>query len=199
MSTATRNRPRAPRTSIATPKQLGLISDLLNRKAVAPDTAQGIAFLVSVAERAREGKVKSDDPQPMTVAQGSEWITTLLDMDPRPNPAAPSKGAKIESPGVFEFDGAVYAVVRAKAGHLYAKVYSDPNGETVVANWHEPESVRQTFAPGMMGKLREHHRASDERVRELGTLTHRCIDCGAELSLPESIARGKGPVCASKR
>lgn len=196
MSTATRNRTRTPRTSIATPKQLGLISDLLNRKMVKPETAEGIAFLVSVAERAREGKVKTDDPKPMTVAQGSEWITTLLDMDPKPS--ASSKGQPVASEGVFEYDGAVYLVYLTRNDRLAAKVYSDPNGETQVANWHEPESVTATYAPGMMGKLREHHRAGEARVRELGTLMHRCVDCGAELSAPESIARGKGPVCSRK-
>jgi hypothetical protein len=192
MSTATRNRSRAPRTPFASAPQLQYIRDLLNSREVTEAVATGVLFLVEVTERAAEGKVREDDPAPLDKAKASTWIKTLDEMKRK------SGQARVESEGVFEYDGSVYLVTTSKAGRLYARVYADPNGETEVARWHEPRSVKLTYAPGMMGKLREAHRASTERCHELSRLTATCVRCGAQLTDPESVARGMGPTCAAK-
>lgn len=184
---------RTPRVNKASEKTLKFLSDLVNERQASDQVATTTVFLIEVTQRAWDGKVREDDPEPLSQTQASKLIENFQDM-PRRSGREP-----ITTPGVFEFGGAVYVVdFGTRSGRLYARVYSDPNGETQVAHWNDPTSVKATYAPGMMRELREVHRATDERVRQIGTLIHRCVDCNAELSAPESIARGKGPVCASK-
>ncbi len=188
-----RNRPAARTPRVASDKQLDFIVDLLNSRQAPDAYREGMTILISATRRAHQGHVRDDDPRPMDSTYASTVITYLRE-DCKPKATEDA----VTTEGVFEHDGSVYLVTLSRADRLYARVYTDPNGETKVANWHEPQSVTLTYAPGMVRKLRESDRCSDARQRELGTLTARCIDCNAQLTNSASIARGKGPICASK-
>jgi hypothetical protein len=89
--------------------------------------------------------------------------------------------------GTLGEDGAeVYKVQQAVhgSGRLYAKLLTDEGF---------------VFAPGVLRHLTEQGRKmTAEEGRQYGQLYGVCCRCGAQLTDEESIARGLGPVCASK-
>lgn len=82
--------------------------------------------------------------------------------------------------------GTIYKVQRALHGsqRLYAKrLGSDGSWEMV---------------PGMIRNLRQSDRMTLEAAKAYGDLYGRCVRCQADLTDEASIARGLGPVCATK-
>lgn len=97
--------------------------------------------------------------------------------------------------GMYRMDGKIYKVQRAVhgSGHLYAKeldlVATNVNGQTVT-DW--------IIRKGMVAKLNQSHRMTLAEARAFGSLYGVCVRCGAQLTDEASIARGMGPVCATK-
>lgn len=87
------------------------------------------------------------------------------------------------APGMYLRDGKVYKVVTSQAGRPYAKVL---NGTTF------------EYAPGALKTLDATHRMSLEDAKKFGRETGTCCSCGRELTNPESIEAGIGPICAQK-
>jgi hypothetical protein len=95
------------------------------------------------------------------------------------NPPAPTT-----EPGFYVHDDNVYVVVYNKAKtNVYAKRMNLATG-------------RWEYAAGAVKGLTE--RLTVEQAAALGHLHGRCVCCGAELSDPESVTRGIGPVCAKR-
>jgi hypothetical protein len=87
-------------------------------------------------------------------------------------------------PGFYVHDDDVYVVIQNKAKtNVYAKRMNLAYG-------------RWEYAPGAAARLTE--RLTVEQAAALGHLHGRCVLCGAELSDPESVQRGIGPVCAKR-
>ena len=90
--------------------------------------------------------------------------------------------------GYFVLDGQFIKVMmnRARTKH-YARVL-DPN----TRHWN--------YAPGLMAQWRRMRDLTPEDAKMFGDLHHYCFayKCGKELTNPESIERGIGPVCAKK-
>lgn len=83
-----------------------------------------------------------------------------------------------------------YAIVESKAGHLYAKRF-------------DTETKRWEFANGAITMLRRQEKAvwqemSKEDAAEFGHAFGVCMVCGRELTNPDSIEAGIGPICAGK-
>ena len=93
--------------------------------------------------------------------------------------------AKVEGQGMFRHNGKVYKVQKAVhgSGNLYAKILVHGTFE---------------FAKGMIAKLDESERMTLEEAKEYGKLTGSCCNCGRELTNPDSVAQGIGPICAGK-
>ena len=75
------------------------------------------------------------------------------------------------------------------SGRLYVKAFRD--GEWIKVNY----SARYLGGELARGEARK---ATAEELGALGKLYGRCLCCGRTLTDEESIARGIGPVCASK-
>jgi hypothetical protein len=91
--------------------------------------------------------------------------------------------AQLEADRLYERDGEIYRTVLSGAGNLYAKIWTDDGWD---------------YAAGAIRDLRPEHRMTVERAEELSVRFGRCIRCGRVLTAEESVARGIGPVCASK-
>jgi hypothetical protein len=91
--------------------------------------------------------------------------------------------------GMYRKDGEVYKVVPAVhgSGQLYAKRL-DRSG-------HPPKYV---IAPGMVRKLTQADRMPLAEAEAFGKITGICVRCAATLTDEVSVARGIGPVCATK-
>ncbi len=87
--------------------------------------------------------------------------------------------------GMYLVNGVAYKVQRAihGSGHLMAKRLT-PDGFT--------------FEPGAIARINQSHRMTAEQAAQYGKLYGRCIRCQADLTDEESIARGIGPICATK-
>jgi hypothetical protein len=79
----------------------------------------------------------------------------------------------------------IYEVVLSKAGRKYAKLL----------NW---DTGRWNYEAGAITKLKPTMRMKLEQAAKYGKATGRCLVCGRELTNPESIELGIGPICASR-
>lgn len=170
-----------------------------------PATERQVAYLVSLLERQNE-RIMAIDPDngPEFALANSEWIldihegrtvlsksdaskaidkvkTFLTDNPLRQAPvveAAPTLGYYLR-------DGAMYRIVNNRAGtRQYAKVL-------VVDGNHG----RWEYAAGAMRLLTPAYALTPEQAAEFGHQNGICGICGAELTDPQSVARGVGPVC----
>ena len=98
--------------------------------------------------------------------------------------AAAGERKALPAPGYYNLDGDVWVVVPNKAEtSVYAKRMNLATG-------------RWEYVTGAAKFLTE--RLTLEQAAALGHLHGRCVLCGAELSDPESVKRGIGPVCAKR-
>uniref|UniRef100_A0AAU7J802 Helix-turn-helix DNA binding domain protein n=2 Tax=unclassified bacterial viruses TaxID=12333 RepID=A0AAU7J802_9VIRU len=108
-------------------------------------------------------------------------IDTLMSK-PR-KPIAHEDGAAV-SEGYYFVNGLIYKVQASKStGNLYAKVFSEHGYE---------------YAPGAMRLIPTATRLTLDQAAEAGVRTGRCVICAKELTDPDSVERGIGPVCAAR-
>lgn len=93
----------------------------------------------------------------------------------------------LEDEGMYRLDGRVYRVQRSGAGRLYAKELITEDGRS-----------RFEYAQGIVYRLRPEHRMTKEEAAEHSRKIGACCVCGITLTDPKSIARGIGPVCATR-
>lgn len=140
------------------------------------------AFLGKLlAEREHDGFTLPTD-RPLTSGEASKMIDILLDA-PRKQTTRP-----LATPGYYLHGEDVYQVVLTKdKSRTYAKrMVIDGN------------KGRWEYAPGVGALLADMVPLTAEAAGALGQVTGVCMICGAELTNPESIERGIGPICASR-
>ena len=99
----------------------------------------------------------------------------------RPAPERPTDGPV--PVGFYLRDGVVYRVVKSRSSsNHYAKRL-------------DPTTGRFEYAAGVIRTLTESDELSPEAAANLGHQYGICVCCGADLTDPESIERGIGPVC----
>lgn len=94
-------------------------------------------------------------------------------------------------------DGRIIKVQAARgSGNLYAKLWE---------LFDEPEDTKKgkkygefVFVSGLIREVRPEWRMTLDEAKAHGVEFHFCIRCGIELTNPESIENGIGPICISK-
>jgi hypothetical protein len=116
--------------------------------------------------------------------------------DRRPDVPAPTTAAVEE--GVYERDGVVYVVKRAReSGNLYAKRIVEIGGERLT----EAGTVINAefeYAPGAIRNLGPEHKMPLDRAKALTIRYGFCIACGRHLKAAQSVEQGIGPICRGK-
>jgi hypothetical protein len=156
----------------ASPKQEAFILSLLAKREV-PDT-----YAADLRERVALGALDS--------ATASQSITFLRAQPLRAAEAAKGRtgGLQVAEQGMYSGpDGTVYRVVKAASGRLYAKRFT---GKGFV------------YAAGAIFSLTPSDRMTLDEVKEVGIRSGHCAVCGKELTDPQSVALGIGPVCAGR-
>lgn len=87
--------------------------------------------------------------------------------------------------GFYTYGAGCAEVVKSGEGRLYAKIL-----DVLTGRW--------SYAPGVVNQLKPEDRLTLAQAAALGKKWHRCMCCGRELTHPESIERGIGPICAGK-
>lgn len=152
-------------------------------------TEKQINFLKSLA--AERGKAEEIDQIFATKVVTKSYASKLID-DMKKLPKIKSPDQVVE-PGFYLYEDTVFKVRWNKLNtNMYAVMLSElanPYGETK-AKW--------VYAEGMMAKLKASMKLTVEQAAALGHQHGYCMICGIELTNPESVARGIGPVCIKK-
>lgn len=100
------------------------------------------------------------------------------------------------TPGVYEVNGEIFNVKFNKAKtNLYAQRLIELPGVDRLAESGDVVHIEFEYAPGVVRRLRPHHRMPIGRARELTIRYGRCLACGRRLKNADSVERGIGPVC----
>lgn len=169
---------------LPTQAQFDFLKLLISERALDPDVTR-------VVENCRAAAVAGT----LTRGQASELIT-VLKTQPKREDAGRDNGAL--TPGVYRgTNGELYRVYPARADRtrLLAKVI------VVGESWEgddAPHRVSFEYAGAANRFVRPEGRLTLEEAKAFGAQTGWCIVCGAELTDPDSIAAGIGPICATK-
>jgi hypothetical protein len=100
------------------------------------------------------------------------------------------------TPGVYEVNGEIFNVKwNQRKTNMYAQRLAElPNVSRLAVSGDEVHFEFE-YAPGVIKRLRPHHKMSIERAEELTIRYGRCLVCGRRLKTAESVKRGIGPVC----
>lgn len=121
-----------------------------------------------------------------TVAEASQLIETLKGYLAEARSARVSTTPELVAEGIYRrsVDGAMFRVQTSEAGRRYAKLLLPSGG------WGYEKGAIYTLAAS--------ERLSLAELEAWGLDTGVCAVCGRLLSTAESVARGIGPVCASR-
>lgn len=118
----------------------------------------------------------------LTIQDASALIDQLFTT---PRPARPASERVVEAGMYRTADGTIYRVQPARgSGNLYAKQLLAGGGFEYVA--------------GAIRRLTPADRMTLAQAQAFGVETGVCCVCGAMLTDPDSVARGIGPVCATR-
>lgn len=156
------------------------------QKSVAPAdaaTEKQLGFLRKLAaERGESAYVEEMIAQSLTKSKASKLIDTVMAM-----PKVASSDAVTES-GFYMYGETVYKVRWNQAKtNLYAQALSTVGSK---GKW--------IYAEGAMSKIKADMKLTIDDAAAFGHHNGYCAICGLELSNPESVARGIGPVCINK-
>lgn len=143
-----------------------------------PSEAQ-MAFIASLLKQ----KGVERDLSKLDKATASALIGELKAL---PNTTVSRPAAKLE-PGMYMKDGTVYEVAISGKGYPYAK-------ELVISDGRSSFE----YAPGAVKNLTASDKLTLEQAEAFGKEHTVCCMCARELTNPDSIERGIGPVCAAK-
>lgn len=173
-------------TRLATPRQTDYAQSLLqqvirSQQTVDPDNAPDLCHLLNEVV----GK-RLVDPF-LTTTEASEVIdglkARLSYLKAKQSVAEAREDREQVGPGFYLLDGVVHrAVLNKTKTRTYAKRLQFSTG-------------RWEYAGGAISKLSESNALTVEEAAALGHRYGICVCCGAELTDPQSIERGIGPVC----
>jgi hypothetical protein len=177
--------PATIQTGRATEAEARQVANLLWLDAVAKLRA---AQAPSPFEVVGEVVAEMTEDQGVTIT-GRTWDPTMVtkrfdNVESIPMPAA--EPFAFADKQLHEVGGEVYRVKVSKtSGRPYAERLISDSGKPVWA-----------YTPGAMNRLGPDTLMSEDRRAELGRIMVHCLDCGAHLTHPISVARGIGPVCS---
>lgn len=177
---------------IATPKQISFVNTLL--RSVVPTDLDRLP--ITDRERDRIKSIIADirDGEEVGKSEASDLIGTLIaarDAKPRPEKknAAPGYYVRNSTDGEQEF--LVVIENRAKT-NTYAKRL------TVTRGADGRKKARWEYAKGLGFKVADMSPMTLAQAAQFGHLHGVCLVCCKQLTDPESVKRGIGPVCAKK-
>jgi len=148
-------------------------------------TAKQLAFVNVLRSDRNLPLIDGNDPKwvTTTIREASELIDALKAMPiPAKTPAKPV--AELEAGVYVNSDDDIIRVYRGQSGRMLAKSI-DGNGAF-------------TFLGLAIKYVKADQKITRERAAEFGQQTGVCCMCGRDLTDPESVAAGIGPICSGK-
>ena len=152
-------------------------------------TQKQISFIKDLASA--RGQTEMVEETLTTKMVTKQMASKMID-DLKKLPKLKSPDGVVE-PGFYLMGDTVYKVRwNMSKTNMYAVVL------TKLANPDGHKKAKWDYAAGMMAKLKSHMKLTVEQAAALGHENGYCMICGIELTNPESVARGIGPVCIKK-
>lgn len=149
-----------------------------------PVTAPQVDYIDRLRPQVPEGDplhAQADDVAALDMAQASDLIDRMKSAAKANRPARPEP-----EQGLYMVDGTVYRVQPAReSGRLYAKRL-------------DPDTGWQYEGKRPFAFLSADQRMTVEQAEAFGVAHGCCAVCGRTLTVPESVERGLGPVCAGR-
>ena len=146
-------------------------------------SSAGVARNGGIRAPGQEG-MKASTGTPKSAPKKATKMASPYCEPTRPVPAdKPITKGKIIAEGIYQDGDKIVRVRKAQAGHLYGLVW---------------DGTEFKFVSGAMRGMTSDMRVTLEQASEFGKTTGTCMMCGRELTNPESISRGIGPICASR-
>lgn len=201
----TRNLTRLPGSENIERMSLAGARDLIDRLFACPERPGAAsedrgsdkqrAFAKSLIER--KGARRDANPDTMTRAEIRRFIDDMLTRPDAPRKAAATDRREALTPGLYRKGGQLVKLQTSRtSGNLYGLVWSA---------YAEPEQTRKglkygefVYTPGVMRGLTADDKLTLDEAKRMGHEQNFCRVCGIELTHPDSIAAGIGPICASK-
>lgn len=105
-----------------------------------------------------------------------------------PPPAAPTSqfaAPEVVTEGFYALEDDIYKVIPSRTGGRFYAMRLEPNGKF-------------QYAKGAIYNITPEMRLTLDSAKAFGHKTGRCGCCGRELTNPDSIAAGIGPICAER-
>jgi hypothetical protein len=184
MSYPTRNDARP-----ATTGQLGFIDSLIASRKIEIDDLPADVF---------ETLLDVGGHKDVTMGEASALIACLKALPMRDTPARADRAAKAE-PGYYSLDGDFYVIVTNKAGtSTYAKKMVVTAERFDMQHGRTRAKARWEYAPGIGARLAAAAPLTLEEAAAFGHLHGICAICCKQLTVPASVERGIGPICAAR-
>lgn len=174
---------------MATGKQMNMLQRLFRERTWEGDAApyelkKQISYAMAVCDGMIENRY-------MTVSRASALIGAMLEL-PYANGTGSNRTITVDfgalEEGFYAIGDEVFRIVPSRR---------DPSRK--FAEKLDTETGRFRYEKGAIFRVAEKGKMiTGEMAAELGKKFGICIRCGAELTVPESIERGMGPVCAKK-
>lgn len=155
--------------TLATDKQLSFLKTLAAERELSADEAIALA------------------DSTLSKVSASVLISSLLKRDKITlNAGGVVKPVETVKPGYYCKGESYFEVVLSKAGRAYAKQLTQHGSKW---SWD--------YAKGAVATLSDSDKLTAAQAAEFGWMHGHCLRCCAELTVPESVERGYGPVCAA--
>ncbi len=127
--------------------------------------------------------VSETDINTVTFAEVNEFLThmnTIIDSRKKEIQATITEGA-------YWYNGLIARVQKSRnSNHLYAKLQKHKDSKEFI------------FIPGLINQLKKEDMLSLDDMKMFAQQYACCADCGRNLTNPESVERGVGPICFGK-
>jgi hypothetical protein len=184
-----RTTPIPPAAPLA-PDKIGKPAGQSLRNRVNPATPKMQNWAAKLLEMKEHTFPATTDVKTLSFAEVKYIIDTLKDAPFRGRKVVVAPSALVVTPkeemteGMYIRDGVIYKVQMGSKGYLYALVLSGAG--------------KFEFVKGAIRRITPADRMTLEEAKAYGKETHRCCVCGIELTNPDSIEAGIGPICAGK-
>jgi hypothetical protein len=176
---------------LATDKQMAYINSMMEQLTDAPDSIPGVTVRDVMRTAIDGGTVITKRAASDIIGKMKPVVDAYrgwkAQQTKAQRAAALAPSTMPVTPGIYKLGDDIVKVNASRStGRPYATVLTRVDGEN-----------RGTFeyAPGLIRKLTPEHRLTLAQASEFGHLYHFCACCGRELTHPESVKAGIGPVC----
>lgn len=146
-----------------------------------PNRAEALEHLRTLSKRAASDRISSLKSEILpTMRQTARYSAKTVEAPVSDRPAAPA----LDTDALYVLpDGTIVRLKESRQGRLYALTL-------------DTESRKWEYAPGIVRNVKAEYVMTAEQAKDFGDTYAWCVRCSAELTNPESIARGVGPICA---